>query len=67
MDDEPAPMRDEDRTVRADGTTTTDRPMHEPASEYEHGREDEAAREGRFERTDETARTDEPTTTRRDA
>jgi FtsZ-interacting cell division protein ZipA len=78
-DDEPAPMRD-DRNVRADGTTTpagtsgsgtTDaegRPMHEPETEYQHGREDEAAmREGRFSRDDETARTDEPTTTRRDA
>jgi len=80
-DDEPAPMRDEDRAVRSDGTTTgtgtgtgagataaDGRPMHEPDTEYQQGREDEAAmREGRFERTDETARTDEPTTTRRDA
>jgi FtsZ-interacting cell division protein ZipA len=56
MRDEPAPMRDD-----------TDRPMHEPGSEYEHGREDEAAaRDGRFERDDTTARADEPTTTRRD-
>ena len=73
MDDEPAPMREEDRSVRADGTTTDTtsadgRPMHEPETEYQQGREDEAAaREGRFERTDETARTDEATTTRRDA
>jgi FtsZ-interacting cell division protein ZipA len=75
-DDEPAPMRDDDRTARSDGTTTgtgagataaDGRPMHEPETEYQQGREDEAAmREGRFERTDETARTDEPTTTRRD-
>ena len=79
-DDEPAPMRDEDRAVRSDGTTTgtgtgagataaDGRPMHEPDTEYQQGREDEAAmREGRFARDDETARTDEPTTTpRRDA
>jgi len=53
--DEPAPIGE-------DG----ERPMHEPGTEYEHGREDEARmREGRFERTDETARTDEPTTTTR--
>jgi FtsZ-interacting cell division protein ZipA len=50
-DDDPAPMADGDRT---------DRPMHEPSSEYEQGREDEA-RDGRFARGDETARTDEPT------
>jgi hypothetical protein len=82
--DSPAPMRDDDAArrddgMRADGTTagttasgaTTDsdgRPMHEPETEYQQGREDEAAmREGRFSRDDETARTDEPTTTRRDA
>jgi FtsZ-interacting cell division protein ZipA len=54
--DEPASMREDE-----------DRPMHEPSSEYEHGREDEAReREGRFARDDETARTDEPTSTRRD-
>ena len=74
-DDEPAPMGEDDRAVRANGTTTgtgadaTDaegRPMHEPETEYQHGREDEAAmREGRFARDDETARTDEPA--RRDA
>jgi FtsZ-interacting cell division protein ZipA len=74
--DRPASMR-EDENVRADGTTTptgagaTDaegRPMHEPETEYQQGREDEAAmREGRFSREDEAARTDEPTTTRRDA
>jgi hypothetical protein len=64
-DDSPAPMRDGER-VRADGTTTgattaDGRPMHEPETQYEHGREDEAAaREGRFSRDDETARTDEP-------
>jgi FtsZ-interacting cell division protein ZipA len=83
-DDEPAPMRDDDGTTtagattgrddvaatRADGTDSMsgDRPMHEPDTDYEHGREDEAAmREGRFARGDETARTDEPSTTRRDA
>src|SRR3954464_3584471 len=55
--DNPAPMRDDTTTdgddvgaTRADGSTsmsTAGRPMHEPASEYEHGREDEAAaREG---------------------
>jgi FtsZ-interacting cell division protein ZipA len=68
--DEPAPMREDDRAARADGTTTTTgadgRPMHEPETEYRQGREDEAAmREGRFARDDETARTDEPA--RRDA
>lgn len=53
--DEPAPMREDD----------PNRPMHEPSSEYEHGREDEArTREGRFARDDETARTDEPVTRR---
>jgi FtsZ-interacting cell division protein ZipA len=56
MSDDPAPLRDGE-----------ERPMHEPSSEYEHGREDEArARDGRFERDDAEARTDEPTTTRRD-
>jgi hypothetical protein len=73
--DEPAPMRhdDDDRTVRGDGTTTggttaDGRPMHEPETEYQQGREDEAAaREGRFARDAETARTDEPTTTRRES
>jgi FtsZ-interacting cell division protein ZipA len=63
-DDEPAPMRDD----TAGATTADGRPMHEPETEYQHGREDEAAaREGRFARDDDTARTDEPTTTRRDA
>jgi hypothetical protein len=53
--DEPAPMGD-------------NRPMHEPDTDYERGREDEASeREGRFARTDETARSDEPTTTRRES
>ena len=66
-DDEPAPMGDDDRAVRADGTTTgagtgstaaDGRPMHEPDTEYQQGREDEAAaRDGRFERTDEPAST----------
>jgi type II secretory pathway pseudopilin PulG len=78
--DEPAPMRDDERgtttptgtTASGAGTTSgTDaegRPMHEPETDYQQGREDEAAmREGRFSRTDETARTDEPTTTRRDS
>ena len=65
MRDEPAPMREGDDDADAN---RTDRPMHEPSSEYEHGREDEAAaREARFTRDDTTARTDEPTpTTRRD-
>jgi FtsZ-interacting cell division protein ZipA len=75
--DQPAPMRDDDGTTtagttdtRADGTGTMsgDRPMHEPDTDYERGREDEAAmREGRFARDDDTARTDEPSATRRDA
>jgi FtsZ-interacting cell division protein ZipA len=56
MRDEPAPMGEE-----------RDRPMHEPGTEYEHGRVDEAqARDGRFARDGQTAPTDEPTTTRRD-
>jgi FtsZ-interacting cell division protein ZipA len=49
MRDEPAPMRDD-----------PDRPMHEPASDYEQGRVDEAReRESRFRRDPE--RTDDPT------
>jgi TolA-binding protein len=61
-DDEPAPMHgDETSTGRPMDGTTGERPMHEPAGEYQQGREDEAAaREGRFERDDETARADEP-------
>jgi FtsZ-interacting cell division protein ZipA len=69
--DDPAPMRgdgadrrdDDVAATRADDSTSMsgDRPMHEPESEYQQGREDEAAvREGRFARDDETARTDEP-------
>jgi hypothetical protein len=69
--DEPAPMRDDASTTGTGttGATSADgRPMHEPETEYQQGREDEAAmREGRFSRDDETARTDEPSTTRRDA
>jgi FtsZ-interacting cell division protein ZipA len=54
MRDEPAPMGED-----------TGRPMHEPSSEYEQGREDESRmREGRFTRDDEAARTDEPVTRR---
>jgi FtsZ-interacting cell division protein ZipA len=49
--DEPAPTRDD-----------ADRPMHEPAGDYEQGRVDEAReREGRFSRPPETERTDDPT------
>src|SRR4051794_10189498 len=61
-------MRDDPASTSGDDDAMTgSRPMHEPAGEYEQGREDEAAmREGRFARDDETARTDEPTTTRRD-
>jgi FtsZ-interacting cell division protein ZipA len=69
MRDEPAATRaddrDDDRTVRDDGTTRDDddRPMHEPASDYEQGRVDEAReREGRFNR--EPERTDDPTRSR---
>jgi FtsZ-interacting cell division protein ZipA len=47
--DEPAA---EDRPVRDDD----DRPMHEPASDYEQGRADEAREEGRFERAPESER-----------
>jgi hypothetical protein len=49
--DESVPMRDED-----------ERPMHEPASDYEQGRIDE--REQRFGRTPETERTDDPSRSR---
>jgi hypothetical protein len=43
-----------------------DRPMHEPASDYEKGRVDEAReREGRFARAPESERTDDPTRTGR--
>src|SRR3954453_9255672 len=56
-------MRDDPASTRGDGDGMAgSRLMHEPAGEYEQGREDEAAmREGRFARDDETARTDEPT------
>jgi hypothetical protein len=63
-------MSDDDAAAtRADGTSSMsgDRPMHEPDTDYERGREDEASmRDGRFSRSDETARTDEPSVTRRD-
>jgi FtsZ-interacting cell division protein ZipA len=49
----PAPKGDEPGAVRSG-----ERPMHEPASDYEQGRIDE--REGRFKRTPETERTDDP-------
>ena len=45
--DEPAATRDEER------------PMHEPSSDYEQGREDEAREDGRFNRAPE--RTEDPT------
>jgi FtsZ-interacting cell division protein ZipA len=55
--DAPAPMRDDD-----------ERPMHEPASDYEQGRLDEARDEqgGRFARSPETEpeRTDDPSRSR---
>lgn len=39
-----------------------DRPMHEPATEYEQGRVDEASeRDGRFARAPESERTEDPT------
>jgi FtsZ-interacting cell division protein ZipA len=70
MRDEPAAARaedrDDDRTVRDDGTMRDDddeRPMHEPSTEYEQGRVDEAReREGRFNR--EPERADDPTRSR---
>jgi hypothetical protein len=57
--DEPASMHDgDDRAMRDDGTT--DRPMHEPDTQYEQGRVDEAReREGRFNR--EPERAEDPT------
>jgi FtsZ-interacting cell division protein ZipA len=49
MRDEPAPMGDD-----------PDRPMHEPATDYEQGRVDERQEQGRFARQPETERTDDP-------
>lgn len=67
MRDEPAGMRDDDRATD-DHTgaramdTDEDRPMHEPASDYEKGRIDEREEEqGRFTRQPETERTDDRT------
>jgi FtsZ-interacting cell division protein ZipA len=48
--DQPAPMGDEQ-----------DRPMHEPASDYEQGRIDERQEQGRFGRQPETERADDRT------
>jgi FtsZ-interacting cell division protein ZipA len=60
MRDEPAPTRDDD------SMRDPDRPMHEPASDYEQGRVDEAReREGRFARSPESERTDDPSRTGR--
>jgi FtsZ-interacting cell division protein ZipA len=55
MRDEPAPTRDDEQ-----------RPMHEPASDYEQGRIDEARDEqgGRFARQPEKERTDDPSSRR---
>jgi FtsZ-interacting cell division protein ZipA len=51
--DDTAPMTDEDR------------PMHEPAGDYEQGRVDEAReREDRFTRSDETEKTEGPSRSR---
>jgi FtsZ-interacting cell division protein ZipA len=57
---------DESERDRFAGTSATsarppdeDRPMHEPATDYEQGRVDE--REGRFGRSPETERTEDPT------
>jgi FtsZ-interacting cell division protein ZipA len=59
---------DESERDRFAGTSATEprddaeRPMHEPAGDYEQGRTDEAReREGRFSRPPETERTDDPT------
>lgn len=57
MRDEPAPMDDRDRSM----STDDDRPMHEPASDYERGRMDEAKEEGRFSRQPETEPADDRT------
>ena len=71
MRDERAEDRDDDRTVREDGTMhddgtvrdDDDRPMHEPSGDYEQGRVDEAReREGRFNR--EPERADDPSRSR---
>ena len=68
--DDPAPMRDNDRTTATDGSDRTmsseeDRPMHEPTSDYEQGRVDEREEQqgGRFERAPESERerADNPT------
>jgi FtsZ-interacting cell division protein ZipA len=57
-------MRDDDRTTQDDrAVRDDDRPMHEPAGDYEQGRTDEAReREGRFERQPERA--DDPARSR---
>jgi FtsZ-interacting cell division protein ZipA len=61
--DDPAPMRDDARTTG----TGDERPMHEPATDYEQGRIDEARDEqaGRFSRSPEAERTDDPSRTSR--
>jgi FtsZ-interacting cell division protein ZipA len=60
MRDEPAELRDDDSMRDDRSMTDDDRPMHEPTSDYEHGRVDEAReREGRFGRAPERA--DDPT------
>ena len=55
-------LGDDDRTAPRDDRSTLraepERPMHEPASDYEQGRVDE--REERFGRSPETERTDQP-------
>jgi FtsZ-interacting cell division protein ZipA len=51
-------MRDDRDTTTDDGRALRDddeRPMHEPASDYEQGRHDEAREEGRFTRQPERA------------
>lgn len=59
--DEPAPMRGDDHTM----ATNDDRPMHEPATEYEQGRIDEREQQqGRFARAPESERADDPSRSR---
>jgi FtsZ-interacting cell division protein ZipA len=61
MSNAPTDTRGDD-SVRGDAVGDEDRPMHEPATDYEQGRVDEASeREGRFARSPESERTEDPT------
>ena len=62
MSDQPTDTADDDRaTARDESVRDEDRPMHEPATDYEQGRMDERQEQGRFSRQPETERTDDRT------